>query len=452
MKFMLNKAKLSFLTIVVFSVFSGCLSIEKHISPNAHGEKAIETHYRSQSVLNLNSDNLKKIQFEGDISVGQTNIKYQRGLANQAQFIAETTNNVFTYVESRTGIDLVANPQVYLLRVQKYPQNLNIHIKMEDPNIFPIPMLVEIDREDPNSIIEDNYYFPYALMHEMAELSLVYPDEKGVVKISHFLILDDYTRWFREGFANYAGYIALDYLHSNPDKNLAHIWDTAGKHETPFSSLSQIGKELFSWKQQSSQKLKGDYYSAALGLFLLMEDKFGKDAVRDIISEFNNYKALNSRDIIKIINTKLKTDIEQVVEDFKFIKIGVYMNQLSPVMALNKGLELEKGFFIEDVEPNSIADKAGIDANDIIIAINDRPITTSLDFDLALFEATKQSTAQVKIWRRDEGYKEIQLTLDKQSEIPYKKTVNKSGEAKNINSLSIVTGFTSVSKKEKAQK
>ena len=81
--------------------------------------------------LNFNSENLKKVDFEGEILTGQTNIKYQNGLEKQAGYIAEKLDNVFSYVKDETGINFVINPEIYLLRVQKYPQNLNFHFNIE---------------------------------------------------------------------------------------------------------------------------------------------------------------------------------------------------------------------------------------------------------------------------------------------------------------------------------
>ena len=447
-----NKTGIFFLTVTALFIFSGCSGTKKQVSRDTNKKElhaaAIIAHYRGQTILNFNNDNLKKIQFEDNISVGRTNIKYQRGLEPQARFIAEEFNDVFSHVESQTGMNFAVNPQIYLMRVQKHPQNMDIVFNSDDPNIYPIPIFAEIGQDDANSIIADDIYFPYALTHEMAETSLIYPDKKGIVKCFHqvpLLILtityDDYTRWFREGFANYAGYVALDYLRSNPDKNLSRIWNTAFLNQTPFSSLNDVGSNLFKWEQNPKQKIKGDCYSAALGLFLLLENKFGRESIRDIINELNNYESVDGSDIKKIINEKLNIDVEQLVKDFKFTKMGIYYSQLTPVLALNKGLEQKEGFYVSAVEPNSIADKAGIDANDIIIAINDRPIRTRLDFELALYKAMELSNAQCKIWRQNEGYKEVQLNLDKPYKIPKKKIAQKTKEAKSLRSLSIVTGL-----------
>lgn len=433
------KQYIAALIILIIISLSGCSSVEDKKSENNNKNKkyveSIDARYFGNTTFNFNSENLKKAEFEGDIQVGQTNIKYQKGLESQAGYIAEKLDDVLSHVKTETGIKFALNPQVYLLRVQEYPQNLNVHFKVDEPNIFPIPIFAKVGEDDPNLIFKNNHFFPNMLVHEMSESSLYYPDGKGVLKGDarlRILILsldwNNYTRWFRDGFANYAGYISMDYMRSNPDENLSQIYETAYRHQTPFSSLRDVGKDLFKWSQVSNPRKKGDYYSAALGLFLILEDKYGREAIRDVISELDNYESLNGSDLIKLINKKLDTDIEKLAEDLKFNKIGFVIYQLTPVMSLNQGLEPEKGLFVKTVEPNTIAQEAGIDANDVIVAINGNPIATRFDFEMELFHAMKQPKAQFKIWRKGEGYKEIEISMDKTSKIPNRKNRVKSKE------------------------
>ncbi len=448
---MKNLQYIAVFSILIIAAISGCSSIEKQKSKNTESNDIrvvdIIAHYRGQLNLNLNNENLKNIPFEGETSVGVTTVKYQKGLASQAQVIAEKVNDVFSHVESETGIKFKTRPLIYLMRVQKLPQNLDVVLNANDPNIYPMPMFAETGNDNPNSILAEDIYFPYALTHELTETSLTYPDKQGKLKIFHqtrFLIFittfDDYTRWFREGLSNYAGYIALDYLRTNPDEKLSGVWDAAITNETPFTALDEVGDKLFKWEQNANQKIKGDYYSAALGLFLLMENKYGRDSIKNILTELNNYEELDGSDLENVFKKQFDIDIRQLAADFKFIKLGIYSSPLSSAFILNHDFEHDEGLYVKEVVPNSIADKAGIDANDIIVEINNRPIKTRLDYELALFDAMGQSDTQCKVWRKDEGYKEIQLALDEYKEIPVKKATKKSGAAESTRYLSVVTG------------
>ena len=126
-----------------------------------------------------------------------------------------------------------------------------------------------------------------------------------------------------------------------------------------------------------------------------------------------------------------------MVKDFKFNIIGLEFSKLTSVMSLNKGYEPEEGLFIKTIVPDSIAQEVGIDANDVIVAINDEPISTRFEFEMAFFKAMKKPEAQFKIWRKDEGYKDIQVTMEKSTEIPDKKIAQKTKEAQSVAGFAI---------------
>jgi serine protease Do len=55
--------------------------------------------------------------------------------------------------------------------------------------------------------------------------------------------------------------------------------------------------------------------------------------------------------------------------------IGVISQNISPVMASALGLDREKGVIISDVVPHGSADAAGLLPGDIVLAVNDHPVT-----------------------------------------------------------------------------
>ena len=68
------KQFLTVFSLLIIVSLSGCSSIEKEKSPNSSKNekyvKSLEARYLGQSVLNFNSENLKNVHFEGDLSVG----------------------------------------------------------------------------------------------------------------------------------------------------------------------------------------------------------------------------------------------------------------------------------------------------------------------------------------------------------------------------------------------
>jgi hypothetical protein len=97
-------------------------------------------------------------------------------------------------------------------------------------------------------------------------------------------------------------------------------------HTEPFSSLAHVGDKLFSWPQSSKVELERVYYNAALGLFLLIADRFGESAIRDIIHEIAQRRATNGRDLIEI-PTAARADVRQLARDFSF-PVGAHVEQM----------------------------------------------------------------------------------------------------------------------------
>jgi serine protease Do len=65
--------------------------------------------------------------------------------------------------------------------------------------------------------------------------------------------------------------------------------------------------------------------------------------------------------------------------------IGVYPTNLTPVLAQGLGLSRNAGVLIEDVVPDSAADKAGIKIDDIVLSADGRPMRDTKQFALTMF-------------------------------------------------------------------
>ena len=190
---------------------------------------------------------------------------------------------------------------------------------------------------------------PYLFTHELVEQSLIFPkDGRRVlpdVKWGWFLFkgyLQNHTRWFREGFSDYAGYLAYEMTCSdiNLEIPLARL---RAMHEHPFSSLSRVGEDLFTWHQHSNKELNSDYYNAALGLFLLIRYEFGEVAIRRIIRGLDSIDYIDGPALIKLINKTLNTNVKKLADDFQFPETGLEIEPLTPAKALNEEIGKASG-------------------------------------------------------------------------------------------------------------
>jgi len=100
--------------------------------------------------------------------------------------------------------------------------------------------------------------------------------------------------------------------------------------------------------------------------------------------------------------------------------LGVYAdpNPLTADVAEQLGLAKDtKGVVVTDITPHSAAEKAGIKRTDVILAINDHPVTSFDELRLQIAQMTPGSVVKLKIVR-DGKEKVIEATLDKLTENP----------------------------------
>jgi len=416
---------LAFLLTAVLS--AGCRSLNKHLTEAVldGGEtKQWHIHYGSTHRYGLSNDSLEQMAFEGTIAGPRISIRYQKGLADQARQIADRTSEMLEQVEQRTGITITTRSTIQLLRFDEPPQNFSIRLTVE-PNEFPLPLFVRAGDESYAAILAQNRSYPYLFVHELVETSLVCGQAGGQVlpdvgwgALGLTAHVNNYTRWFRDGLANYAGFVAHEIVAEDLARAESPPLTDPVLHTNPFSALARVRGKLFSWPQSSGQNQQREYYNAALGLFLLLDARFGEQAIRDIMQEIATRQAVDRHDLLEITNETIGTDVKELVADFQFPSPGLDLVRVTPAVALNEGLEVEKGLFVDAIEPNGPADRAGLQAKDVILTADSAPVAGELDFELALFDALDRQTISLTIWRQDEGTVAVEMPLPESDESP----------------------------------
>jgi serine protease Do len=89
--------------------------------------------------------------------------------------------------------------------------------------------------------------------------------------------------------------------------------------------------------------------------------------------------------------------------------IGVYPTNLTPVLAQGLGLSRNAGVLIEDVVPDSPADKAGIKIDDIVLSADGRPMRDTKELALIMFRKRPGETVHLSI---------LSGTLTRQVDVP----------------------------------
>ncbi|RPJ37150.1 MAG: hypothetical protein EHM35_06905, partial [Planctomycetaceae bacterium] len=200
--------------VTLISLSAGCQTINKGLTEAVLDRKEPEqwqVHYGSRVHYLLNDITMKEVQFEGSRSAGDTTIRYQQGLAEQAQCIADKTNELLDEVQEHTGVTITTRSTVYLLRFDDRPQDFDVMLDVE-PNELPLPLFVQAGDESCEAILVQNRSYPYMFVHELVETSLAAGRKGGVVlpdpswgMLVFVVHVNNYTRWFRDGLANYGG-------------------------------------------------------------------------------------------------------------------------------------------------------------------------------------------------------------------------------------------------------
>lgn len=406
--------------VMLVGVTTGCRSVSRGITESVlerREARGWQVHYGGRSLYMLTNDTLTDVEFEGSTIAGDTVVRFQRGLGPQARCIAERTEDLLAIVSERTGVAISTRTTVYLLRFDRRPQSFNITL-LTEPDEFPLPLFIEAGEESCEAILAQNHIYPYLMMHELVETSLVgkaggqvLPDLSSRV-LGVRMHVNNYTRWFREGLANYAGYVAYEALSGeiSSEQRLHHRQTLL--HTSPFTSLAKVGGGLFSWPQSPADERELAYYNAALGLFLLIADTCGEQAIRDIVAEIARRETVDRRDLVEITNRVIGTDVRRLAADFRFPAIGLEAERLSPSLALNRGVDVQEGIFVHVVRKGSAAAKGGLQERDVIVAVGDLPVANLLDFELGLFKARKQPTAQLTVHRQGADPLVLELPLE----------------------------------------
>ncbi len=106
-------------------------------------------------------------------------------------------------------------------------------------------------------------------------------------------------------------------------------------------------------------------------------------------------------------------------------RIGVQIDQVSKDVAESLGLAKAQGALVRSVEAGSPAEKAGVEAGDIITRFEGKPIEKSADLPRMVGSVKPGSKATLTVWRRGSS-KDLQVTV---AEVEPEKTAQKAPAA-----------------------
>src|SRR5437867_7004012 len=132
-------------------------------------------------------------------------------------------------------------------------------------------------------------------------------------------------------------------------------------------------------------------------------------------------------------------------------RIGVVIQEVTRDLATSFGLDKPRGALVNSVEKGSPADKAGIEATDIIVSFDGKSVESSSDLPRIVGSTRPGSTSTVEVWRKG-ATKKLSLTVGELQEDRVasadKPRPQKSAEVQPANRLGIVVAELSAEQKK----
>ncbi len=106
----------------------------------------------------------------------------------------------------------------------------------------------------------------------------------------------------------------------------------------------------------------------------------------------------------------VKTVVTEIIRTGKFQRayLGVYIRTVDETYAKAFGLKEVRGAFVNEIESGSPADKAGIKVEDVILAVDGKPINSSNELQSEIALRKPGETVEITIWRQR---KELKLKV-----------------------------------------
>jgi serine protease Do len=115
-------------------------------------------------------------------------------------------------------------------------------------------------------------------------------------------------------------------------------------------------------------------------------------------------------------------------------RIGVTIQGVTRDLADSFGLAKPQGALVSAVEPGSPADKAGIKAGDVIVAVDGKAIDESVELPRVIGETRPGTTLAMNVWRKG-GAQTVRVTV---GEMPAEKVAAVAGEEAKPGKLGVV--------------
>lgn len=333
----------------------GSMTVEINVVSNGGAGQAIV----------LDRDALAK--FEGEsVTRGLVRISHPAGLGKASADAASWLDGALRDTQRELGFDLPTRFHLILVPVEGEMGSLKARYAVV-PEEFVAPAPVWPEQRTAEAVLSGPLGQSVLIFcHEMFELMLVVPwarptalpDGRGPLGLRS----KNHTRWFRDGFATYAAMVTMENLR----RRSGNRWPVGREFgdllfDRPFSSLSEVGGDLFDWHQFSAGRHDEANYNASFGLFLLIEERFGRSAIRGIVREMGSLEYPDGAAIESACRRVLGEEVRALVAGYSFppaaVEVSHAMRELEGAVAVRvAGHEVATPFDFERAFERARAD------------------------------------------------------------------------------------------------
>ena len=304
-----------------------------HLAENPPGASSavitIGGHYSRESTPEAN----KRIELEaGDIAKlsawrvtsGMTSLSMPAGARQGSKQFVRWLDTAERETSKELGVERLLRLHYIGVQVPKNVSSLEFSTTIDEPNTLPFVTPLWDGEKRPTNLDPAAIFIG---LHELYEFQLVsqesaptaLPDalfRTGLVKRK----IRAHTRWFRDGFATYAAMIATGKLTKLsqgqwPPKDKA---ESLNPFESPLRDLSQVGTRLFAWDQFSAGRYNAKNYPASYGLFLLLEQRYGRAGIRRWIEAIKRQEIPDRAGILRAAQEAFGTDLRSIVKNYRY--------------------------------------------------------------------------------------------------------------------------------------
>jgi len=357
-----TESRASFLILsLVMVLIGGCEPIMRDLQyGNVHSGLFPEHMDLTIGKAKVDARKLMKAQsYEGRIQIGDISVHYPQGMSSQAKIVGKAFDEAQSEIKARTGITWAFTLDLYLVPVTDTSQGFKLRFPLKGRKLS-LPMLVL-----PGGVIHPEW--SHGIAHEITEASMLASLSRREVVLGDYcwdgFTLVNETRWFRDGVSDLAGDILNEKLFGDRYQPPAWI----------YQELAKTNVALLDWNNCAD----GSGYAAAHALVIQLNDRFGPGVIARIMLAASHERYINGGMLDRAVRKVIGEDLKDFLRDYRITWLGIDSRDTAPVTGSPSLVKEGNRVKIIEVYPRTPAAFWEIRANDVVLAVDGRPVISS---------------------------------------------------------------------------